>query len=305
MNWSVAIEDFLMALQAERGIALNTEIAYRKDVEAFASSLPIGIFPQDFTSLQVEEWMGHLRRGGVAPSTIARKLSSLKQFCRYMVEEELRHENPCERMKSLRYSRMLPHALSETEVAQLMKSVAARDTIRSIRLYAMLHLLYGAGLRVSELLCLHLHDIRISQSLEDAVFLTIRGKGGKERLTPLHDTAWAALQAYLTVRKDFLQGKASVWMFPSPRSTDGHLTRQGFGQLLKQLALEAGLNSDAVHPHALRHAFATHLLAGGADLRTIQTLLGHADIATTQIYTHITQPHLQELVQKHHPLSKV
>ena len=298
------LSDFLLTLQAESGISANTEAAYRHDLEEFAATLPVGTTLADFTCTDVERWLGIMREKGLAPTTLARRLTSLKQFARYLVMEELRADNPCDGLKVALRGRRLPDILGEGDISLLLNHIATGTKPVNSRLYAMLHCMYGAGLRVSELVGLKLEDVRLSPAGEGTALLTVHGKGGKERLVPLHPAGLEALQAYLKVREMFEGAKKTRWLFPTKRSMGGHMSRQGFGQLLKEAAAEAGMNAEAIHPHALRHSFASHLLAGGADLRTIQTLLGHADIATTQIYTHVNQAHLQELVHTHHPLAK-
>lgn len=298
------VSDFLLTMQAESNICLNTREAYLGDVENFMEFLPKGITFEQCSKDHVEQWLGDMQQRGFARATIARRLSSVKQFMRYLVQEELRSDNPCDGIKPAKATRRLPHIISEAEVSELLNHIATETKPSSIRLYAMLHVMYGAGLRVSELVSLKLEDLRHLSTHEDMMLLTVRGKGGKERVVPLHKSGWEAVERYTLLRDTFEAKIKTRWLFPSKRSMGSHMTRQGFGQLLKQAAIEAGLNADAIHPHALRHSFASHLLAGGADLRVIQTLLGHADIATTQLYTHVNQSHLQELVQTKHPLAK-
>jgi integrase/recombinase XerD len=298
------LNDFLLTLQAESAIRANTEEAYRRDAEDFIATLPDDITPLTCTPVHIEAWLGGMQQRGFARATLARRLSSVKQLMRYMVLEELRSDNPCQGVTIHTGGRRLPHVVSEADMITLLHHIATEEKPTTIRLYAMLHVMYGAGVRVSELVGLRLDNLRLSSAHAGAAFLTVHGKGGKERLIPLHTTGWEAVQSYLHVRNTFEGVQHTRWLFPSKRAASGHLTRQGFGQLLKETAREAGLNAEAIHPHALRHSFASHLLAGGADLRTIQMLLGHADIATTQIYTHVNQSHLQALVQTHHPLAK-
>ncbi len=297
------LDDFLLTLHAESAISRNTEEAYRRDLENFCGTLPAGVTLLTFSRTHVEHWLATMQAKGFARTTAARRLSSLKQLSRYAVLEELRGDNPCDGVRVTLKGRRLPQVASEEEMKRLLDHIATETKKAGIRLYAMLHIMYGAGLRVSELVGLRLDDLRRLPQ-EDILWLSVRGKGGRERLVPLHPAGHQAVQAYLGVREAFEAKKPTRWLFPSKRSAGGHLTRQGFGLLLKEAAMGAGLNPEAIHPHALRHSFASHLLAGGADLRTIQTLLGHADIATTQIYTHVNQPHLQELVRTRHPLAK-
>jgi integrase/recombinase XerD len=299
------LEDFLIAQQAEAGIASATEEAYRSDITDFMQGLPANTTLLTCIRVDVEAWLTSEQQKGFAASTIARRLSSLRQIMRYAVLEELRADNPCDGVKIRTRTRRLPRVLSEGDVGVLLGHLATDTHPKCLRLYAMLHLMYGAGLRVSETVSLRLDDIQTSSAYDGAVFLHITGKGNKERHVPLHPLGWEVVQAYLTVRPQFVPttNKENRFLFAA-RGKSGHLTRQRFGQLLKEAALEAGLNPDAIHPHALRHSFATHILAGGADLRSVQALLGHSDISTTQIYTHVAVPHLQKLVLEKHPLAK-
>ncbi len=305
MRHSATIDDFILALSAERNISANTEAAYRRDLLEFLTFLPKGVYLETFDKPHVEAWITEMSRDGLASSTIARRISSVKQFCLHLVQEEQRTTNPCDSIQLPKREKRLPHPLSQEDIATLLQTLATDDALVTIRLRAMLYVMYGAGLRVSELVTLQLKDIRRSSTLDDALFLHIKGKGGRERLAPLHPNAAHALDGYLVIREHFLSSKQkdTGWLFPSYGKA-GHMTRQRFGQSLKTLAGQAGIASEHVHPHALRHSFATHLLEGGADLRSIQTLLGHADISTTQIYTHVARSHMQELVEEKHPLAK-
>jgi integrase/recombinase XerD len=235
----------------------------------------------------------------MAPRTAARRLSALRQFHRFLNGEGVRPDDPTAALDSPRQGRPLPKYLSEAEVDALLVASRARPGPDGVRLVALLELLYATGLRVSELVGLPLAAIA-----RDRRLLSVRGKGNKERLVPLSEPAREALAAWLPLRQAALgPGSMSRWLFPS-RSRQGHLTRHRFGQLLKELAIAAGLDPAKVSPHVLRHAFATHLLAHGADLRSVQRLLGHADISTTQIYTHVLEDRLRALVHEHHPLAK-
>jgi integrase/recombinase XerD len=219
---------------------------------------------------------------------------------RFVLEEGWRTDDPTRRVEAPRLGRPLPKILTRDEALRLIDAAAARDGAVGARLAAMIELLYASGLRVSELTALPLAPF-----LQDPAYLIVKGKGGKERLAPLNEAARTAVRAYLAVRPTFLPKgvKASPWLFPS-RSQAGRLTARRFAQLLDEAAVAAGLDPAKVSPHVLRHAFATHLLEGGADLRVVQTLLGHADIATTQIYTHVTQERLREVVETKHPLAR-
>jgi integrase/recombinase XerD len=242
-----------------------------------------------------------LADAGLKPSTAARRLSALRQFFRFLAQEGIRGDDPSTLLDAPRRARPLPKLLSEGEVDQLLAAARnSRDNPAEMaRLTALLELLYATGLRVSELV-----SLRWPPFGDDARFLVIRGKGGKERLVPLSEPARQAVEDYTGFRQDFLRPEqTSPWLFPS-RGESGHLTRQRFGQLLKDLAVAARIPPAKVSPHVLRHAFASHLLARGADLRAVQKMLGHADISTTQIYTHVLEARKQALVRQHHPLAK-
>jgi integrase/recombinase XerD len=240
----------------------------------------------------------------IAIRTVARRLSALRQFYRYLVSENVRKDDPTSTIDSPKQTRTLPKTLSESEVTTLIETAAQGGGNDSIRLVCLLEMLYATGLRVSELVGLPLSALG-----EDNQFLMIRGKADKERMVPLSEPARKALKNYMSVRNTFYSAdekdsRQAKWLFPSRTSDSGHLTRQRFAQLLKDLARAADIDSGRVSPHILRHAFATHLLSRGADLRSVQKMLGHADIATTQIYTHIVGDKLKKTVEESHPLSK-
>ena len=299
---------FLDMLTAERGAAAHTVEAYTRDLADFLAFLAAkGKNAKTATADHIRAYLAGLARKGLAPTSRARKLSALRQFFRFLLGEGLRAGDPCSAIDSPRLGRPLPKILSLAEVETLLQTAKdasenAEEGIgrrRALRLYAALETLYATGLRVSELIALPRNVL----TADDRV-LTVKGKGGRERLVPLNETAQGALQAHLAaVRADEREGnRASVWLFPS--SGGEHLTRQRFGQELKALALTAGIEPARVSPHVLRHAFASHLLERGADLRTVQQLLGHADISTTQIYTHVIEERLRRLVEEHHPLAQ-
>ncbi|MDP3372581.1 MAG: tyrosine recombinase [Candidatus Paracaedibacteraceae bacterium] len=298
------IERFLEMLSAQRNASLNTLAAYKRDLNDFF--LTHGCRAPDVVRQDIIGYMDILNDRKVSEATILRRLSSLKQFFVFMVEEGFCNQNPLNSIDRPRAKRSLPSVLSQVEVEALIDSIAAEPTPKNIRLAALLELLYSTGLRVSELVELPLQSLlynSVAKQLED--YILVRGKGRRERIVHLTDAAKEALLVYLSVRDYFANRsgkKAAVFLFPS-RSKEGHLTRQRFGQLLKEQALLAGLDPEMVHPHALRHAFATHLLQNGADLLIIQKLLGHADIGTTQIYTHVAPQQLWDLLMNHHPLS--
>jgi integrase/recombinase XerD len=302
------IESFLEMLSAERGAARNTLEAYRRDLLDYAGHLmACGKALDTAVTRDIEAYLERLHDAGFAASTSARRVSSLKQFYKFLYSEGVRGDNPMGVIDGPRLPRPLPKVLSEAEVTRLLEASAQRagsgdgaGSLKALRLNCLLELIYATGLRVSELVSLKRNAV-----LSDDRFLTVRGKGGRERMVPLSRAARTATVAYLTAHKDASRarrGPVSDWLFPSS-GRSGHLTRQRFGQELKDLAVVAGVPHDRISPHVLRHAFASHLLAHGADLRAVQQMLGHADISTTQIYTHILDERLKRLVNDHHPLS--
>lgn len=284
-----SIAAFLAMLSAERGAAANTLSAYARDLNG-AAALIGDLAGADRAALARlgEAW------ADLAPASLARKASALRQFYAFLVTEGRRHDDPGDALPRLRPKRPLPRLLSHGEIAALFalaETDAATGDPAALRLLALIELLYGSGLRATELVSLALAAVP-----RDAPFLTITGKGGQQRLVPVGERAGAALRQWLRVRP-----AGGRHVFPSPRG--GHLSRVRLFQLLRELALRAGLDPAKISPHVLRHAFATHLLEGGADLRVLQTLLGHADIATTQIYTHVDGARLVALVNLRHPLA--
>lgn len=297
---SARVEAFLEMLLAERGAAANTILAYRQDLLDCAAFLGRrGAALEAASADDLRAYLEHLGAAGMTPRTAARRLSALRQFFRFLLIDGVRADDPCAAIEGARQGRPLPKLLSEAEVEALIAAARAREGPEGLRLAALLELLYATGLRVSELIALP-----ASADASRTGALLVRGKGGKERLVPLNEPALAALAAYREVRGHFLRdGRASPWLFPS-RGASGHLTRRRVGQLLRDLAAAAGIDPEKVSPHVLRHAFATHLLEHGADLRSVQQMLGHADIATTQIYTHVQSERLRAVVEAHHPLAE-
>jgi integrase/recombinase XerD len=294
------IEAFLEMLVAERGAARNTIDSYRRDladVESFLARRDRGI--EAATADDLRDYLAALNANGATPSTAARRLSALRQFFRFLYAEAVRGDDPTATIESPRRGRPLPKLLSEAEVSQLLERARSKRGPEGVRLTALLETLYATGMRVSELVSLPLSAVA-----RDPRYILVRGKGGKERLVPLSEPAREALNGYKSVRGQFCRnGVESPYLFPS-RGGSGYLTRHRFAQLLTQLSGEAGIVPSKVSPHVLRHAFATHLLNRGADLRSVQQMLGHADIATTQIYTHVLDERLKSLVETHHPLAR-
>ncbi|MBL27748.1 MAG: recombinase XerD [Rhodospirillaceae bacterium] len=294
-----AVEAFLEMMSAERGAAPNTLAAYRRDLEDFVRFVEgRGRSGSDAAEDEIRAYMASLSAAGYSARTAARRLSAVRQFHRFLFEDGRRDDDPSAAVDAPRRGRSLPKILSEEEVEALLAAARRREGRDGVRMVALLEVLYATGLRVSELVGLPMSALRGELGV-----LMVAGKGGRERMVPLGGPAADALAAYLELRSAFLPGdRPSRWLFPS-RSASGHLTRQRFAQLLKETALDAGVDPAKLSPHVLRHAFASHLLAHGADLRAVQTMLGHADISTTQIYTHVLAERLQTLVRTHHPLA--
>ena len=296
------LDAFLDMLAAERAAARNTLDAYRRDLEDAGSWLA-GHGPglSEASNDDLRRYLQQLTDSGSAPRTVARRLSALRQFYRFLCSEGRRSDDPASALDSPSQGRPLPKLVDEDGVSALIAAAEKLEGGEGARLVTLLEVLYATGLRVSELV-----ELPLSALPRDGRCLIVRGKGGKERMVPLSPPARDALAAWLPLRSAFLPpggGKAERYLFPSPSAADGHLTRQRFGQMLKDLALAAGLDPAKLSPHVLRHAFATHLLDHGADLRSVQKMLGHADIATTHIYTHVTSERLKRAVADHHPLA--
>lgn len=296
-------EIFLEAMQAEHNAADNTLLAYDRDLASFVGFLSGR--NRDFTTADrqdIEAYLVWLAGDGMSGATRARRLSAIRQIYRFAFEEGWRGDNPAAQVRGPKQGKTLPRTLSETDVDRLLEAAmtTGRTPLDRTRNTCLMQLLYATGMRVSELVSLPHAAV-----LGDPEMLLVKGKGGKERLVPLSRPARLAIIAYLQVLHDqqAAQGakKAPAFLFPS-RGKLGHLTRIRFYSLIKEIAAAAGVNPDGVTPHVLRHAFATHLLAHGADLRIIQMLLGHADIATTEIYTHVLDEKLRALVLQNHPL---
>ncbi len=310
-----ALADFLDMLAAERGAARNTLDAYARDLGDYIAALAArGGDPSCATTQDIRDFLADLADAGLKPTSTARKLSAIRQFHRFLAAEERRPDDPAVLLEGPRQGRRLPKILSVAEVDALLKVAReglddparpAAERLRGRRAACLLEVLYAAGLRVSELVALPLSAAKLAEkSLEQGGgFLTIKGKGGRERLAPLTQPAREALTAYRLMLLELHPALSTQkWLFPSDGES-GHLTRQAFARELKILAGAAGIAASRVSPHVLRHAFASHLLQNGADLRVVQELLGHADIATTQIYTHVLDERLKAMVRDLHPLN--
>lgn len=302
------LDAFLDMLAAERGAARNTQDAYRRDLSDYIAHLAAsGVDPGDVDSDGLRGYIGALSTRGLSAATVARRISALRQFHKFLYVDRHRADDPAASLEGPRRARNAPGVMSVTEVDRLLAVAREgldddkrplREKMRAARLYALLETLYATGLRVSELVSLPKSAARSRDP-----FIVIRGKGGRERLAPLTERARRALTEYLKLLEAVAPALAGgAFLFPAD-SDSGHLTRQAFARDLKTLGAAAGLSADQVHPHALRHAFASHLLQNGADLRVVQELLGHADISTTQIYTHVLDERMRAMVRDLHPLS--
>jgi integrase/recombinase XerD len=307
------IDLYLDMLAAERGAAANTLEAYRRDLTDFSADLAEhrGSIAKAGSD-NIRDYLGRLSGRGFSAASVARRLSAIRQLYRFLYAEGNRKDDPAAAIEGPKRGRALPKVLSVSHVDQLLATArkamlgdgAMSERLRAARLNCLLEVLYATGLRVSELVALP-----ASAAQRDQRMLIVRGKGNKERLVPLNESAKQAMRDYLALREEATKlpkkgsAKAAKWLFPS-FGASGHLTRQHFARDLKALAAATGLKAKQVSPHVLRHAFASHLLQNGADLRSVQTLLGHADISTTQIYTHVLEERLKSLVRDLHPLAE-
>jgi len=294
-------EAFLEMMAVERAAAQNTLAAYGRDLAdagAFLARRGPGL--GGASADDVEAYFSDLGARGLSPATAARRRAAVRQFYRFVLGEGWRDDDPSRRVEAPKKGRPLPKVLSREEMDRLIAAAGARDGAQGLRFGCMVELAYASGLRISELTALPLAAV-----VRDPAYLIVKGKGGKERVAPLNAAARTAVKTYLGVRNKFLPkgDRSNPWLFPS-RGKAGRLTPRRFAQVLDEAAADAGIDPERVSPHVLRHAFATHLLEGGADLRVVQKLLGHADIATTQIYTHVASDRLREIVQTRHPLAR-
>jgi integrase/recombinase XerD len=297
------LEQFLEMMAAERGASRNTLDAYRRDLKDFFGFITRKkLVLVQVERKQLEQFLAGLSQSGLATRTAARKLSSLRQFFEFLYTEKIRKDNPTATLEAPKLSRQLPKTLQAGHMQALFNAAQKDTSPKGLRLQAMLELMYGAGLRVSELVMLKLSALQVKDG-NVAEFILITGKGNKERMVPVSSKAQMALGKYVNVRKQFLkEGESSPWLFSSNNGKP--MTRHNFALLLKSLAIKANIDPALISPHTLRHSFASHLLEGGADLRVIQELLGHSDISTTQIYTHVANAQLTKLVSDKHPLSR-
>ncbi|HLD76568.1 MAG TPA: tyrosine recombinase [Rickettsiales bacterium] len=300
------INEFLNKLAAEDGLARNTILSYGKDLELFEKFLIAKKSNlKSVKNSQIKDYLKYLHDGKLRQTSIARKISCLKNFYKFLIDEKIITTNPIKDLELPKKELRLPKFLSEEEIFKMLDFANKDESYPGVRLACMLEILYSAGLRVSELVSLPLVAIQKNEGNSLRDHMIISGKGNKERIAALSKSAQKILQKYLQVRQTS-DDSASKWLFVGKKnvaqSKDAHITRQGFHKILKQLATQSGVDSKRVYPHVIRHSFATHLLNNGVDLRILQELLGHSDISTTQIYTHILDSKLKELVFSHHPL---
>jgi integrase/recombinase XerD len=292
-------------LVATRGASLATRDAYRRDLDDFFTfAAQTNRAMNAIVHHDVADYLASLTDRHMTSATLARRRSALTQWFKFLISERICTENPVLLVRAPKRARQLPKLLSQEEVRELIKVTLMDGSPEGVRMNALMELIYASGMRVSELVSLTMRHIERDPNQQKTIqpYVMVKGKGGKDRLVPLHVGAVGALMRYLTIREQFIPShRDSPYLFPS-HGKSGHLTRQRFGQMLKALCIMANLDPSRCSPHTLRHSFATHLLEGGADLRVIQELLGHADIATTQIYTHVADSRLQNVVNDHHPL---
>ena len=302
MNNYLILENFLEVLASEKGLAVNTRISYKNDILQFLVFLEKNEKKvNEVTSIDIEKFTSKFTTQGLEKSTISRKMSALSHFFIFLLEENMIKRNPINELDLPKQIKKLPKILSVDQVEKLIKSSREDQSINGIRLNTMIEILYATGIRVSELV-----EMKLSATYAEKNFLLVQGKGNKERLVPISENTEDKIKDFLKIRNKFLNNDSeSKWLFPSKQSSKGHITRQRFNQLLQTLCERVNLNNIKISPHKLRHAFATHLLANGVDLRSLQQMLGHADISTTQIYTHVLKDRLKKLVSDNHPLSKI
>ena len=295
------VESYIEMIVSERGAAKNTVDAYLRDLSMFTSYLQNkGQSVLNADTSTIREHLVVLKKRGLSASTQARHLSTLKQFFKFLQSDDIRADNPCEKIDKPQTRRPLPKTLSEREVDKLIRTARSYANPAGIRTLCIVELLYSTGLRISELA-----SLKINSLAHDSKALRVMGKGRKERMVPVGEPAAKALNDYLQVRHALMAANTETnWLFPS-RNGISHLTARRISQILKTLSIASNINPDKISPHVLRHAFASHLLANGADLRSVQLMLGHSDISTTQIYTHVLHSRLENFLMRNHPLANI
>lgn len=292
------ISAFLDMMAAEVGASPNTLAAYRRDLVQFFEYCLLPM--EQIQTKDIASYISRLHDKSYAVKSVSRKISVLRDFFKFLYSEKVISYNPMIKISAPKAEKPLPKFLTQNDVSLLLETARAKTDLRGQRQAVMLELMYACGLRVSELVSLPESCINF-----DKKQILVRGKGSKERLIPVADVALSAVLAYLKIRDNFIRrGRKSAWLFPSLTSKLGHITRDGFYKDIKELAVAAGLDPQKVSPHVLRHSFATHLLHNNADLRSVQKMLGHEDISTTEIYTHIMSEDLMRVVARNHPLSQ-
>lgn len=294
------IDLFIDSLKIERSAAKNTVLSYKNDIEHFAQHLyrkKPRVYLVSCSNLDIKEYIKYLNNQYYSSKSQSRKISALKQFYAFLEAEKLINEDPTVNISSPKVNKSLPKMLSPQEVVQLIEAATKHP---NPMLYTMLELLYSCGMRVSELVAL-----KLSSFVQNGSYVLIKGKGNKERIVPVSDIAQEALKRWLLERKKLIKNNKSLYLFPSVRAKSGYITRERFFQLLKELAIQCNIDYKKVSPHVIRHSFASHILNNGGDLVSIQHMLGHTNLTTTEIYTHVLNKKLQDAVFKHHPLNKI
>ena len=300
------LEQFLEMIVAEKGLSKNSAISYQNDLLSLNKYLQKNkILPTNAIAHDIRQFVHTLSADNLSSRSIARRISAIRSYYDFLISEDLIKTNPAQMIDIPKYITKLPDVLSVDKIKQILSALSQDNTTEGIRLFAMIHILYAAGLRVSELVSLKMSNLSVDKNLQlVSNHIHVSGKGNKERIVILNNFAINAIVKYLGYRECFVTSKRSeAYLFPS-KSSAGYMTRQNFAILLKQIAMEVGIDPSAVSPHVIRHSFASHLLSGGADLRVIQELLGHSDISTTQVYTHIENQRLHDVMNTHHPINK-
>ena len=301
-NFNDLSSDFLLSLVTEKNMSLNTASSYKADLNIFFAFInQQNLNVKTLEQTDINKFFQNQRERGFSDNTISRRLSTLKQFFKFLVKEGLFDQNPCEDIKNFKRTKKIPGYLSEVEIFKILNcaSTGGKNKVEKARNKALIETLYGSGMRVSELV-----SLKKSLFIGNPELILIKGKGNKERMVPISKIALSAIKKYLKeLKKTNLELYKSEFLFPS-RSKNGYLNRERFFLIIKEIARSAGLNIQNVSPHKIRHAFASHLLSNGADLRVIQTILGHKNLSTTEIYTHVLDEKMIKSIQKNHPFAK-
>lgn len=303
MNFDALKTDFLESISIEKASSKNTVESYKNDLQKFKEFLDQEkVSIEEVTTDDIRKFIASMTTNSLEGSTIARKISALRQFFAFLYSEQIIKYNPALSIDLPKKRQNLPSVLSEEEVIKILDTAYLDKTPQGMRNVAMLELLYASGMRISELISLKLSHLQINNNYIKP-YILITGKGDKERIIAINRKSISALREYLQIREVFTSSKGDQWLFPSKQSDQGHITRQYFAKILKKIAIDVGISPKDISPHKVRHSFATHLLNHGADLRVIQELLGHKNVSTTQIYTHVANEKLKSTVEQFHPLS--